>query len=96
MRNLALYQPQAYHLLTAGGGLTAGARPAQDWPLDNRVSATVRLQAAATPQDLPPRLLEEFARFPGAGARGVPAGAACLGASAVGGQDRRRGGLSGL
>ena len=65
MRNLALYQPQAYHLLAAGGGLTAGARPAQDWPLNNRVSATVRLQAAATPQDLPPRLLEEFARFPG-------------------------------
>ena len=65
MRNLALYQPQAYHLLAAGGGLTAGARPAQDWPLGNRVSATVRLQAAATPQDLLPRLLEEFARFPG-------------------------------
>ena len=67
MRDLALFQPQAYHLLTAGGGLTAGARPAQDWPLENRVSATVRLQAAATPQELLPRLLEEFARFPGAG-----------------------------
>ena len=66
-RELAFHQPQSYHLLTAGGGLTAGARPAQDWPLDNRVSATVRLQAAATPQDLLPRLLEEFARFPGAG-----------------------------
>ena len=67
IRDLALFQPQAYHLLTAGGGLTAGARPAQDWPLENRVSATVRLQAAATPQDLLPRLLEEFARFPGQG-----------------------------
>ena len=64
-RELMPHQPQAYHLLSAGGGLTAGARPAQDWPLGNRVSATVRLQAAATPQDLPPRLLEEFARFPG-------------------------------
>ena len=53
--------------VAAGGGLTAGARPAQDWPLGNRVSATVRLQAAATPQELLPRLLEEFARFPGAG-----------------------------
>ena len=66
MRDLTPFQPQAYHLLTAGGGLTAGARPAQDWPLENRVSATVRLQAAATPQELLPRLLEEFARFPGA------------------------------
>ena len=67
MRSLALHQPLAYCMLAAGGGLTAGARPAQDWPLDNRVSATVRLQAAATPQDLLPRLLEEFARFPGPG-----------------------------
>ena len=67
MRDLALFQPQAYHLLTAGGGLTAGTRPAQDWPLENRVSATVRLQAAATPQDLLPRLLEEFAHFPSPG-----------------------------
>ena len=67
LRALALHQPQSYFLLTAGGGLTAGARPAQDWPLDNRVSATVRLQAAATPQELLPRLLDEFARFPGAG-----------------------------
>ena len=67
MRDLALFQPQAYHLLTAGGGLTAGELPAQDWPLDNRVSATVRLQAAATPQELLPRLLDEFACFPGPG-----------------------------
>ena len=67
MRSLALHQPLAYCMLASGGGLTAGARPAQDWPLDNRVSATVRLQAAATPQDLLPRLLEEFARFPGPG-----------------------------
>ena len=67
MRNLALYQPQPYCMLAAGGGLTAGALPAEDWPLENRVSATVRLQAAATPQGLLPRLLEEFARFPGAG-----------------------------
>ena len=66
MRSLAHHQPQSYCMLAAGGGLTAGALPAQDWPLGNRVSATVRLQAAATPQDLLPRLLEEFARFPGA------------------------------
>ena len=67
MLGLAFHQPQSYYMLAAGGGLTAGALPAQDWPLGNRVSATVRLQAAATPQDLLPRLLEEFARFPGQG-----------------------------
>ena len=66
-RDLALLQPQAYRLLAAGGALTSGARPAEDWPLDNRVSATVRLQAAGTPQALLPCLLEESARFPGAG-----------------------------
>ena len=45
--------------------MTSGARPAEDWPLENRVSATVRLQAAGTPQELLPRLLQEAARFPG-------------------------------
>ena len=30
VRALAFHQPQAYHLLAAGRGLTAGARPAQD------------------------------------------------------------------
>ena len=64
--DLALLQPQAYRLLAAGGDLTSGAGAAQDWPLDNRVSATVRLQAAGTPQELLPCLLKESARFPGA------------------------------
>ena len=54
-------------LLATDGTLTSGARSAEDWPLDNRVSATVRLQAAGTPQALLPCLLEESARFPGAG-----------------------------
>ena len=63
-RHLGLLQPQAYQLLAAGGGLTSGARPAEDWPLENRVSATVRLQAAGTPQELLPCLLKEAARFP--------------------------------
>ena len=63
--DLALLQPQAYRLLAAGGALTLGTRPAEDWPLSNRVSATVRLQAAGTPQELLPRLLEESARFAG-------------------------------
>ena len=65
-RDLALLQPQAYRLLAATGALTSGAMPAEDWPLDNRVSATVRLQASGTPQELLPRLREEAARFPGA------------------------------
>ena len=34
--------------------------------MDNRVSATVRLQASGTPQELLPCLREEAARFPGA------------------------------
>ena len=68
-RDLLPLQPQAYRLLAAGGSLTSGARRAEDWPLDNRVSATVRLQASRTPQDLLSRLLEEAARFPGDGDR---------------------------
>ena len=65
-RDLALLQPQAYRLLETAGALTSGARPAQHWPLDNRVAATVRLQAGGAPDALLPRLLEEAARFPGA------------------------------
>ena len=42
-QGLALLQSQAYHLLAAGGALTAGAHSAahsaEDWPLENRVSA---------------------------------------------------------
>ena len=51
----------------AARALTSGARPVQDWPLGNRVLATVRLQTAETSQELPPRLLEEAAHFPGRG-----------------------------
>ena len=65
-RDLALLQPQAYRLLAAGGALTSGARRAEDWPLKNRVSATVRLQASEAPDNLLPRLLDEATRFPGA------------------------------
>ena len=65
-QDLALLQPQAYRLLAAGGALTSGVRPAEDWPLENRVSATVRLQRSGASRDLLPRLLEEALRFPGA------------------------------
>ena len=62
--DLALLQPQAYRLLSAGGPLTSGAPPAEDWPLENRVSATVRLQRAET-GGLGRQLREEAQRFPG-------------------------------
>ena len=65
-QNLAPFQPQAYRLLAAGGALTSGAVRAEDWPLENRVSATVRLQASEAPDNLLPCLLDEAARFPGA------------------------------
>ena len=61
---LAPLQPQAYLLLSAGGPLTSGAPPAEDWPLENRVSATVRLQRAET-GGLGRQLREEARRFPG-------------------------------
>ena len=63
-RALAPLQPQAYLLLSAGGPLTSGAPPAEDWPLENRVSATVRLQRAET-GGLGRQLREEARRFPG-------------------------------
>ena len=63
-RALAPLQPQAYRLLSAGGPLTSGAPPAEDWPLENRVSATVRLQRAET-GGLGRQLREEARRFPG-------------------------------
>ena len=64
-RALALMQPQKYMLLSAGGALTGAGRLAEDWPLGNRVAATVRLQRSGPPKALLPRLLAEAARFPG-------------------------------
>ena len=64
-RALALVQPQKYVLLSAGGALTGAGRLAQDWPLGNRVAATVRLQRSGALKALLPRLLAEAARFPG-------------------------------
>ena len=63
-RDLALHQPQAYRLLVAGGALTSDAPTAEDWPVHNRVSATVRLQQANRVRELVPRYLEEAKRFP--------------------------------
>ena len=63
-RALALLQPQKYALLSASAALTAEGRPAEDWPLGNRVAATVRLQRCDSPKALVPQLLAEAERFP--------------------------------
>ena len=63
-RDLRALQSQAYRLLSAGPGLTAGVRSADDWPAANRVAATVRLQCyGGTPRALLARLREEMKRF---------------------------------
>ena len=59
-RDLALLQPQTYRRLDAG------ARSPEDWPEENRVAATVRLQRSGSSPELPARLREEMERFPGA------------------------------
>ena len=62
---LALMQPQKYVLLSAGASLTDEGCLAEDWPLSNRVAATVRLQRCGPPKELVPQLLAEAERFPG-------------------------------
>ena len=57
-RDLALLQPQLYRRIDTGRGAE------QDWPKDNLVAATARLQSAATPDEIGPRLLAEARRFP--------------------------------
>ena len=59
-RDLALLQPQRYRRLDAG------ARSPDDWPAENRVAATVRLQRSGSSPELLARLREEMERFPGA------------------------------
>ena len=58
-QELALLQPQTYRRLDAG------ARSPDDWPADNRVAATVRLQRSRSSRELLARLREEMERFPG-------------------------------
>ena len=58
-RDLALLQPQLYRRIDAGAGSE------QDWPENNLVAATVRLQRNATPDEIWPRLSAEARRFPG-------------------------------
>ena len=58
-RDLALLQPQLYRRVDTGRGAE------QDWPKNNLVAATARLQSAATPDQIGPRLLAEARRFAG-------------------------------
>ena len=58
-RDLALLQPQLYRRVDTGRGAE------QDWPKNNLVAATARLQSAATPDQIGPRLLTEAQRFAG-------------------------------
>ena len=58
-RDLLPLQPQAYRRLDAG------ARSPDDWPAENRVAATVRLQRSGSFRELLARLREEMERFPG-------------------------------
>ena len=58
-RDLALLQPQLYRRVDTGRGAE------QDWPKNNLVAATARLQSAATPDQIGPRLLAEAQRFAG-------------------------------
>ena len=57
--DLALLQPQLYRRVDTGRGAE------QDWPKNNLVAATARLQSAATPDQIGPRLLAEARRFAG-------------------------------
>ena len=60
-RDLMPLQPQRYR------HLDAGARSPDDWPAENRVAATVRLQRSGSSRELLlARLREEMERFPGA------------------------------
>ena len=60
-RDLMPLQPQKYWRFDAG------ARSPDDWPAENRVAATVRLQRSGSSRELLlARLREEMERFPGA------------------------------
>ena len=58
-RDLALLQPQLYRRVDTGRGAE------QDWPKNNLVAATARLESAATPDQIGSRLLAEARRFAG-------------------------------
>ena len=57
MREIALYQPQAYMVLDAGPGSST------EWPERPRLTAVVRLVSCETAEALPGVFLREFRRF---------------------------------
>ena len=64
-RTLALFQDRAYELVSLERMLAGAERGLADWPRDNRLIATFRLQTATTPAGLLRGLEREYANFPG-------------------------------
>ena len=64
-RALAVFQHRAYALVSLERMLAEAAPGLADWPRDNRVLATFRLQLAPTPAALLRQLEREYANFPG-------------------------------
>lgn len=63
-RTLAWFQQRAYELVSLER-MAGAERGLADWPPDNRLLATFRLQTATTPAALLRRLEGEYANFPG-------------------------------
>ena len=70
-RALAWFQGRAYELVSLERMLAGAERGLADWPLDNRLIATFRLQTATTPAGLLRRLEREYAIFAGPGNAGT-------------------------
>ena len=68
---LAVFQGRAYELVSLERMLAGAERGLADWPLDNRLIATFRLQTATTPAALLRRLEREYAVFAGPGNAGT-------------------------
>ena len=64
-RTLAWFQQRAYELVSLERMLAGAKRGLADWPPDNRLVATFRLQTATTPADLVRQLGGEYAIFRG-------------------------------
>lgn len=66
-RTLAWFQHRGYELVSLERMLSKPGRMLANWPLDNRLVATFRLQTTRTPEGLLRCLAREYANFPGRG-----------------------------